>query len=56
MSHYTAAGTPDEVRDYLDRFVVHAKADELIVASLAPTTETTLNTFEQLAKVAELSG
>jgi luciferase family oxidoreductase group 1 len=56
MSHYTAAGTPDEARAYLDQFVEHAKADELIVASLAPSTETTLNTFEQLSQVVEQTG
>ncbi len=56
MSHYAAVGTPDEARAYLDQFVVHAAADELIVASLAPSTEATLNTFEQLSQVAELSG
>jgi luciferase family oxidoreductase group 1 len=56
MSHYTAAGTPDEVHAYLDEFAVHAQADELIVASLAPTTEGTLDTFERLAHVADLTG
>jgi luciferase family oxidoreductase group 1 len=56
MSHYTAAGTADEVHAYLDEFAEHANADELIVASLAPSTETTLNTFEQLSQVAELTG
>jgi luciferase family oxidoreductase group 1 len=56
MSHYTAVGTPEVVRAYLDEFAVHASADELIVASLAPSTETTLNTFAQVAAVAELSG
>jgi luciferase family oxidoreductase group 1 len=56
MGHYTAVGTPEEARAYLDEFAVHANADELIVASMAPSTETTLHTFEQLAPVAELAG
>jgi luciferase family oxidoreductase group 1 len=56
MSHYTAVGTPDEVRAYLDDFVVHANADELIVASMARQTEATLRSFELLAKVSELAG
>jgi putative transposase len=32
MTRYTAAGTPDEVRDYLVDFAASAQADELIVA------------------------
>jgi luciferase family oxidoreductase group 1 len=56
MSHYTAVGTPDEVRAYLDDFVVHADADELIVASMARQIEATLRSFELLAKVSELAG
>jgi luciferase family oxidoreductase group 1 len=56
MSHYTAVGTPDEVRAYLDDFVAHAQADELIVASMARRTEATLRSFELLAKVADLGG
>jgi luciferase family oxidoreductase group 1 len=56
MARYTAVGTPDEVHAYLDRFATHAQADELIVASMAPGTEATLHTFEQLAQFAELAG
>ncbi len=56
MSHYSAVGTPGEVRAYLDEFVVHAEADELIVASMARNTEATLRSFELLAEVAELAG
>jgi hypothetical protein len=44
------------VRDYLDKFVVHADADELIVASLARRTEATLRSLELLAEVADLDG
>jgi luciferase family oxidoreductase group 1 len=56
MSHYTAVGNPDEVRDYLDKFAVHAEADELIVASMARSTEATLRSFELLSQVADLTG
>ena len=56
MARYTAVGTPDEVRDYLDRFAEQARADELIVVSMAPGTAATLRTFEQLAHFAELPG
>jgi luciferase family oxidoreductase group 1 len=56
MARYTAAGTPDEVRAYLDRFAELARADELIVASMAPGTAATLHTFEQLARFAVLTG
>ncbi|MBI4900591.1 MAG: LLM class flavin-dependent oxidoreductase [Actinobacteria bacterium] len=56
MSHYSAVGTPVEVRAYLDEFVVHADADELIVASMARNTEATLRSIELLAKVSDLDG
>ncbi|WP_181309998.1 LLM class flavin-dependent oxidoreductase [Nocardioides campestrisoli] len=56
MSHYTAVGDPAEVRDYLDKFTVHADADELIVASMARSTEATLRSFEMVAQVMELAG
>lgn len=56
MSYYSAVGSPDEVRTYLEEFAMHADADELIVASKAPGAEATLRSFELLAKVADLSG
>lgn len=56
MSYYSAVGTPDEVRSYLEEFTTHADADELIVASKAPGAEATLRSFELLAKVADHSG
>ena len=56
MSHYSAVGTPVEVRAYLDEFVVHADADELIVASMARSTEATLRSIDLLAQVADLDG
>lgn len=49
--HYTAAGTPVEVRHYLDRFTETAQADELIVASLAVDRTAWLRSVELLAKV-----
>lgn len=48
---YTAAGTPTEVRDYLDRFTELARADELIVASLAVDTKAWLRSLELLADI-----
>lgn len=56
MATYSAVGTPDEVGAYLDWFVPHADADELIVASNTPTTEEMLRSFELLAKTVDLSG
>jgi len=56
MSQYSAVGTPGQVRAYLDEFVVHADADELIVASMARNTEATLRSFELLAEAADLNG
>jgi luciferase family oxidoreductase group 1 len=54
MSHYSGVGTPGEVRDYLDEFVIHADADELIVASMARSTEATLRTFQLLSEAVGL--
>lgn len=54
MATYSAVGTPGEVKDYLDRFAVHADADELIVATQAKNTESWLRSFELLADVSEL--
>ncbi|WP_438302503.1 LLM class flavin-dependent oxidoreductase [Streptomyces sp. HUAS TT11] len=47
----TAGGTPAEVRDYLDRFTDLARADELIVASLAVDRNAWLRSLELLADV-----
>lgn len=55
MTHYSAVGTADDVRTYLDEFIDHAGANELIVASLARDTEATLRSFELLAKVCDLT-
>jgi luciferase family oxidoreductase group 1 len=49
MTRYSAIGTPDEVREYLDAFAKHADADELIVALQSPTAEARLRSAELLA-------
>lgn len=54
MMTYSAVGTPDVVRDYLEEFTRHADADELIVAHQSPGTETRLRSVELLAEVAGL--
>lgn len=54
MTKYSAIGTPDVVKEYLDGFARHAQADELIVATQSTTTETWLRSYELLADVAEL--
>lgn len=55
MTKYTAVGTPSTVKDYLDKFVVHADADELIVASGVGDRKSWLRSYELLAEVSELS-
>jgi luciferase family oxidoreductase group 1 len=52
MMRYTAAGTPDEVRDQLHRFATHADADEVIVAHQCPTLPQRLRSLELLAEAA----
>lgn len=51
MLHYSAVGTGEEVREYLDGFTRLAQADELMVSVLAPTGEENLRTMEILARV-----
>ncbi|MDA0631836.1 LLM class flavin-dependent oxidoreductase [Nonomuraea sp. MCN248] len=51
MTTYSAVGTPGEVKEYLDRFARHARADELIAVSAAPDREAWLRSFELLADV-----
>ncbi len=52
MMRYSAVGTPDMVREYLDEFAEHADADELIVAHQSTGTEARLRSVELLAEVA----
>jgi luciferase family oxidoreductase group 1 len=49
MMTYSAIGTPDEVRDYLEEFARHAQADELIVAHQSPELEGRLRSVELTA-------
>ena len=53
MLTYTALGTPDDVRDYLDDFRKLADADELIVAHQSPTVEARLRSVELLAEAVQ---
>ncbi|MEV4245484.1 hypothetical protein AB0J63_18985 [Streptosporangium canum] len=54
MIKYSVVGTPAEVRDYLDRFTEHTRADELIVATQAKDTEAWLRSYALLADVSGL--
>ncbi len=54
MMTYTAVGSPPQVRTYLDEFVDHADADELIVVHQAPTAAQRLRSVELLADVSGL--
>ena len=54
MARYSAVGTPEVVREYLDRFTELADADELIVAHQASTTPERLRSIELLAEVSGL--
>ncbi len=54
MMQYTAAGTPEVVKEYLDAFAVHADADELIVAHAGPSVADRLQSLDLLADVARL--
>lgn len=56
MSQHSAVGTPTQAKDYLDAFVTHADADELIVSTQASRTETWIRSFELLADVAGAPG
>ncbi|ORI23252.1 LLM class flavin-dependent oxidoreductase [Rhodococcus sp. 1168] len=55
MTTYSAVGTPEVVREYLDGFARHANADELIVASGVVDRHSWLRSFELLADVSELA-
>lgn len=54
MTKYSAVGTPDMVKDYLDRFAERTGADELIVASGVSDRASWLRSFELLAHVSNL--
>jgi luciferase family oxidoreductase group 1 len=50
MLTYAAVGTPAEVSDYLDGFIKHTEADELIVVHQAPNVEGRLRSVTLLAE------
>ncbi|MCB1014027.1 MAG: LLM class flavin-dependent oxidoreductase [Acidimicrobiales bacterium] len=54
MMTYTAAGSPTTAAEYLDWFIGHADADELIVAPASRELASRLRTLELLADVAGL--
>ncbi|MGW2146729.1 LLM class flavin-dependent oxidoreductase [Nonomuraea bangladeshensis] len=54
MMKYTAVGDQAEVKEYVDRFAEHARADELIVAFSAPDRKVWLRSAELLAQAYEL--
>ncbi len=51
MMHYSAVGTPETVKAYLDEFAELAGADELITAHASPTIEQRLRSVDLLADV-----
>jgi alkanesulfonate monooxygenase SsuD/methylene tetrahydromethanopterin reductase-like flavin-dependent oxidoreductase (luciferase family) len=53
MMTYTAAGTPQEVGDYLDDFLRLTGVDELITVHQAPTIEGRLRSVTLLAEAVE---
>jgi luciferase family oxidoreductase group 1 len=50
MLTYTALGTQRQVQDYLDGFLLHTEADELMVAHQAPTIEGRLRSVTLLGE------
>ncbi|MEU6790739.1 LLM class flavin-dependent oxidoreductase [Nonomuraea wenchangensis] len=54
MMTYTAVGDQAEVKEYVDRFAEHARADELIVAFSAPDRKLWLRSAELLAQAYDL--
>lgn len=54
MMRYSAVGAPSTVRDYLDEFVEHADADELITVHPSPSVEARLRSVDLLADVGGL--
>ena len=55
MLTYTAAGTPDVVKVYLDEFRSHADADELILAHQGDSAEARLRSLEIVAETAAVT-
>ena len=55
MMRCTAAGTPTSVAEYLEAFIAHADADELMIAHASPAIDARLRSIDLLADVAGLS-
>ncbi|MCO5223407.1 MAG: LLM class flavin-dependent oxidoreductase [Thermomicrobiales bacterium] len=55
MLHYTALGTPPEIRAYLDEFQQLTEADELITAHRALSVDARLRSVELLAEAMDLA-
>ncbi|ROO88644.1 luciferase family oxidoreductase group 1 [Actinocorallia herbida] len=55
MTRYTAAGTPDEVRAWLEDFAASTRSDEVIVTHQAPALPDRLHSVELTAKAMSLS-
>ncbi len=51
MMTYTAAGTPESVDQYLERFTAHADADELMIVPASRTVENRLRSLELVADI-----
>ena len=49
MMHYSAVGTPDHVKAYLDEFAALAGVDELITAHSSPTIDQRLRSVDLVA-------
>jgi luciferase family oxidoreductase group 1 len=56
MTHYSAVGGPEGLKDQVEMFVRHARADEIIVATNAPTHEQRRRSYEILAEALDLAG
>ena len=54
MLHYTAVGTEDEVRDYLQDFAATAHADELMISLQGTTFDDTAAGMQHLANAWQL--
>ena len=56
MLTYTAVGTPEAVREYLEGFAAHADADELITVHALPDAQERLHSVELTAHAMGLAG
>lgn len=56
MTHYTAAGSPELVRRYLENFAREADVDELITVHPSPTIEQRLDSIDRLADAFDRPG